>query len=151
MRVTTNPWNARQKEGTSRKPLENIEKLQEWCLKTQKRRYGKCLWKKRTFFVWICFPTTSGHDGDPATYPLQYMAGNKGSAVKGDISTLSMNQVRRRLHEETILTLHLPELRQAIPFHESGYASTPIFQVVIIKVLKKFYMKSILALDCQLS
>ena len=35
MRVAANPWNARQKEGTSRKPLENIEKLQEWCLKTQ--------------------------------------------------------------------------------------------------------------------
>ena len=63
------------------------------------------------------------------------MAGNKGSAVKGDILTLSMNQVRRRLHEETIMTLHLPELRQALPFQESGFASTPIFQVVIAKVL----------------
>ena len=43
--------------------------------------------------------------------------------------------VVRRLHEETILTLHLPELRQALPFQESGFASTPIFQVVIAKVL----------------
>ena len=71
------------------------------------------------------------------------MAGNKGSAVKGDILTLSMNQVRRRLHEETILTLNLPELSQALSFQESVFASTPIFQDL------GFHMKSFLALDCQ--
>ena len=76
------------------------------------------------------------------------MAGNKGSAVKGDILTLSMNQVRRRLHEETILTLNLPELSQALSFQESVFASTPIFQVEITEVLG-FHMKSFLALDCQ--
>ena len=77
------------------------------------QKHKQKIWKvtlKKSFFVCICLPITSGHDGDPATYPLQYMAGNKGSAVKGDILTLSMNQVRRRLHEETTLTLHLPEL-----------------------------------------
>ena len=145
MRVAANPWNARQKEGTSRKALENNEKLQEWCLNNTKRRSGKCLWKN---MVWICLPITSGHDGDPATYPLQYMAGNKGSAVKGDILTLSMNQVRRRLHEETILTLNLPELSQALSFQESVFGSAPIFQVEITEVLG-FHMKCFLALDCQ--
>ena len=71
------------------------------------------------------------------------MASNKGSAVKGDILTLSMNQARRRLHEETTLALHLPELSLALSFQKSVFASTPIFQVV--KVLG-FYMKSIQAL-----
>ena len=73
------------------------------------------------------------------------MAGNKGSAVKGDILTLSMNQARRRLHEETTLALHLPELSLALSFQKSVFASTPILQEVITKVLG-FYMKSILAL-----
>ena len=145
MPVATNPWNARQKEGTFRKHWKAARMLYE----KHKKKIWKVSLKKRVFFVWICLPITPGHDGDPATYPLQYMAGNKGSAVKGDILTLSMNQVRRRLHEETISTLNLPELSQALSFQESVFVSTPIFQVVIIKVWK-FYMKSILALDCQL-
>ena len=92
-----------------KEPLENIESCKNGVSKIQKDDL-ESVPEKKTFFVWTCLPISPGHDGDPATYPLQYMAGNKGSAVKGDILTLSMNQVRRRMHEETILTLHLPEL-----------------------------------------